>query len=75
MHDLVITGATVVDGTGAAPREVDVAVQGGVIAAVAEPGTLGPAGNGSTLTGMLVDARASLTSTRTTTARPPGTRC
>ena len=31
MHDLVIRGGTVVDGTGAAPRTADVAVDGGVI--------------------------------------------
>ncbi|MDQ1460467.1 MAG: hypothetical protein QOI08_1951 [Actinomycetota bacterium] len=33
-HDLVIRGGTVVDGTGAAARTADVAVAGGVIAAV-----------------------------------------
>ena len=34
MHDLVIRGGTIVDGTGAAPREGDVAIDGGKIAAV-----------------------------------------
>ena len=34
MHDTVFTGATVVDGTGAAPVRTDVAVQDGIIAAV-----------------------------------------
>jgi len=34
MHDLVIKGGTVVDGTGDAPRIVDVAVDGGKITAV-----------------------------------------
>ncbi len=34
MHDLVIRGGTVVDGTGAAAREVDIAIDGGTIAAV-----------------------------------------
>jgi N-acyl-D-aspartate/D-glutamate deacylase len=36
MHDLVITGGTVVDGTGAAPREADVAVDDGRITEVGE---------------------------------------
>jgi N-acyl-D-amino-acid deacylase len=34
MHDLVIRGGTVVDGTGAAPRVADVAVDGGLISKV-----------------------------------------
>jgi N-acyl-D-amino-acid deacylase len=34
MHDLVIRGATVLDGTGGAPQRVDVAVKGGRIAAI-----------------------------------------
>ncbi|MDQ1432619.1 MAG: N-acyl-D-amino-acid deacylase, partial [Actinomycetota bacterium] len=34
MHELVIRGATVVDGTGAAPRTADVAVDNGVIVEV-----------------------------------------
>jgi N-acyl-D-amino-acid deacylase len=41
MHDLVIRGGTVVDGTGAAPRVADVAVDGGLISqvgVVAAPG-------------------------------------
>ena len=39
-HDLVIRGGTVVDGTGAAPRRADVAIDGGRITAVGEvPGT------------------------------------
>ena len=40
MYDLVITGGTVVDGTGTPPRLADVAVQDGIIAAVVEPGRL-----------------------------------
>jgi N-acyl-D-aspartate/D-glutamate deacylase len=34
MHDLVIRGGTLVDGTGAAPREGDLAIDGGRIAAL-----------------------------------------
>jgi N-acyl-D-aspartate/D-glutamate deacylase len=34
MHDLVIRGGTVVDGTGSAPRLADVAVDGGLISKV-----------------------------------------
>ena len=33
MHDLVIKGGTVYDGTGAAPVEADIAIDNGVIAA------------------------------------------
>src|SRR5664280_183267 len=40
MFDLVVTGGTVVDGTGAAPRLADVAIQDGVVAAVTSPGEL-----------------------------------
>ncbi len=39
MHDLVIRGGTIVDGTGAAPRRGDVAIDGARITAVgAVPG-------------------------------------
>ena len=41
MHDILIQGGTVVDGTGAAARQADVAVQGTQIAAVGQQ--LGPA--------------------------------
>ena len=40
MADLVITGATLVDGTGAAPRGADIAIEAGRITAVVEPGSL-----------------------------------
>ena len=43
MSDLVITGATLVDGTGSAPRPADIAVEAGTITEIAEPGTLGGA--------------------------------
>ena len=38
MYDLVVTGGTVVDGTGAPPRAADVAVRDGVVAEVTAPG-------------------------------------
>ncbi len=41
MHDLILEGGTLVDGTGAAPREVDVAVDGDRIARLGS--SLGPA--------------------------------
>lgn len=40
MNDLLIQGALLVDGSGAEPRLADVAVSGGRIAAIGEPGTL-----------------------------------
>jgi N-acyl-D-amino-acid deacylase len=39
MHDLVIRGATVIDGLGRDPRRADVAIRGGRIAAIGEVGT------------------------------------
>lgn len=55
MYDLVITGGTVVDGTGTPPRLADVAVQDGIIAAVSEPGQLdGEAREHIDATGLLV---------------------
>ncbi|MGB5077449.1 MAG: D-aminoacylase, partial [Sphingorhabdus sp.] len=41
MHDLVIRGGTVVDGTGAAPFAADVAIDGGLITAVGHISTQG----------------------------------
>src|SRR5919199_5048139 len=41
MHDLVIRGGTVIDGTGAPQRVADVAVDGGVITAVERGGRVG----------------------------------
>jgi N-acyl-D-amino-acid deacylase len=40
MHELVIRGGTLVDGTGSAPRPADVAVDDGVITEVTDPGAL-----------------------------------
>jgi N-acyl-D-amino-acid deacylase len=34
MHDLVVRNGTLIDGTGAAPRKVDVAIDDGLIAAL-----------------------------------------
>src|SRR5690606_35755625 len=39
-HDLVVRGATLIDGTGADARPADVAVRNGVVTQVAEPGTI-----------------------------------
>ena len=36
MHDLIIRGATLVDGTGSAPRLADVAVQSGRVSAIGQ---------------------------------------
>jgi N-acyl-D-aspartate/D-glutamate deacylase len=52
MYDLVIRGGTVVDGTGAPPRQADVAVEGDRIVAVAE--ALGPARREIDASGLLV---------------------
>ena len=40
MFDAVITGGTLIDGTGEAARQADIAISGQRIAAIAEPGTL-----------------------------------
>jgi N-acyl-D-aspartate/D-glutamate deacylase len=38
-HDLVITGGTVIDGTGAAARRADVVIDDGLVTALVEPGS------------------------------------
>ena len=55
MLDLLISGGTVVDGTGAAARSADVGVRDGRIVAVADPGTLDAEGAATT-----IDATAKL---------------
>lgn len=52
MHDLVIRGGTIIDGTGAAARKADVAISGGFISAVGE--NLGPAREEIDASGLLV---------------------
>ena len=54
MHDLVISGGLVVDGTGGAPRIADVAVDGGRITAVERPGVVGDAAETIDATGRIV---------------------
>ncbi|MEP6623128.1 MAG: amidohydrolase family protein [Acidimicrobiia bacterium] len=49
MHDVVITGGTLVDGTGAAPRGADLAISDGRITEVAESGALAGTGAHRTL--------------------------
>ncbi|EFC83859.1 amidohydrolase family protein [Parafrankia sp. EUN1f] len=44
MHDIVIHGGEVVDGTGSPPRRADVAIDGDRVAEIAEPGTLAASG-------------------------------
>ncbi|MHB8465305.1 MAG: N-acyl-D-amino-acid deacylase family protein, partial [Acidimicrobiales bacterium] len=60
MHDLVINGATIVDGTGGPSRRGDVAVDGGRITSIDAPSEAGPArrsldGDGLLLTPGWVD--------------------
>ena len=72
-YDLVIRGGNLVDGTGAAPRAGDVAIQDGRIAAV---GRVSGAARAHDRRRRARSSRpASSTSTRTTTARRPGIRC
>ncbi|HEX6394697.1 MAG TPA: amidohydrolase family protein [Acidimicrobiales bacterium] len=58
MHDLVVRGGTVVDGTGAPPRTADVAVDGGLITCVGrvdEPATTEIDADGALVTPGFVD--------------------
>jgi dihydroorotase-like cyclic amidohydrolase len=68
MHDLVIRGGIVIDGTGAPRRIADVAIDGETITGI---GTEVRRGRREIDARMLV-TRASSTSTPTTTARPRG---
>ena len=54
MHDLIVRGGLVVDGTGAAPRPADVIVDGGKITAVENPGVEAEARETIDATGRIV---------------------
>ena len=54
MHDLVIRGGTVIDGTGATTYAADVAVNDGIITSVSAVGTVGEAKTEIDATGLLV---------------------
>ena len=71
MHDIVIRGGTIVDGTGRAAFAGDVAVDGGRIAAVGCKA--GPARRDIAADGLLSRPAGSM-STPITTGRRPGTR-
>jgi hypothetical protein len=71
MHDLVIRGATLVDGLGHDPIRADVAVRDGRIAAIGEVGKDAPE---IVDAGGLAMMPGSSTCTRITTPRSPGTR-
>ena len=53
-HDLLITGGTVVDGTGADARLADVVIDDGRVTAVVEPGAVSDAAQTIDATGLLV---------------------
>ena len=54
-YDLLITGGTIVDGTGAAPRPGSVAIQDGIVAAIGDPAEVdGPATRTIDADGLLV---------------------
>ena len=67
MHDLVIRGGTVVDGTGAPPAPADVAVDDGRISEVGRVGGAGPPHDRRPMASW--SPRGGSTSTPTTTAR------
>ena len=69
MHDLVIRGGKVVDGTGAAPVTADVAIDGDQIVAV---GQVDQAGTRESRPTVRSSPPVGSTCTLTTTARPPG---
>ena len=73
MHDLVIKGGNVVDGTGAPGRTADVAITDGVITDVGAVERQG-ARDGRRPTARS-SRRASSTCTRTSTGRSRGIRC
>lgn len=54
LHDIIISGGTVVDGTGAPRVDADVAIDNGRITAVGDPGSLGAADRTIDATGMIV---------------------
>jgi N-acyl-D-amino-acid deacylase len=72
MHDIVIRGGTVIDGTGTAAFTGDVAIADDRIAGVG--GKQGPARREIDATGLMVTPGWS-TYTRTTTGRRCGTHC
>ena len=74
MLDYLITGGTVIDGTGSPGRPGDVGIRDGRVVAVTGPGELDePAAETVDATGLVV-APGSSTRTRTTTPSSSGTR-
>ena len=71
IHDVVITGGTVLDGTGAAGVRADVAIDGDRITAIGD--LAGATGRSTIDAAGLVVTPASSTSTPTSTPRSPGT--
>jgi hypothetical protein len=73
MHDLVIRGGTILDGTGAAAFAGDVAIDGAKIAQVS--GVRRALRSGRSMRTAFWSLLAGLMCTRITTARRRGTRC